>query len=303
MSSGVKVPHKSMTKKAGGGAAATKYEDYQEDSDNDLCSNIFKSMQLVQGICCTVICCPCGLLGAGPLKVVPEGSRAVVLRYGKFSRIVGPGTYHYNVGVEEYLVESVQVRTMDLSRQVMMTKDNVTVDVNAVVYYRIADIRKALFNVNNYSYATMNFAQSSLRTAIGENTLDELFNNRAKIAESLRSCIDEETDEWGIEVSDVEIKDLEIPPSMQRVMAAVAEATREGSAKIITAKAERQAADTLYEAAEIMAENPISLQLRWFQTLAEMAGDQNKTIIIPGELTSLGGLVGGGASDALKKAL
>ncbi|KAL6052796.1 Mechanosensory protein 2 [Balamuthia mandrillaris] len=265
--------------------AVTEYNDYEEDLDNDGCSNIFKSMLAIRGYLNTVLCCPCGVLGCGPVIRVREGQRAAVIRYGKLHRIVGPGTYHYNTGTEQFRIEDIQTRTLDVPKQNMLTRDNVPVEINAVIYYRIEDIRKALFNVSDFCQATTNFAQSTLRTVVGEVTLDELFSDRHGVNTHLTELIDAATDGWGIFVSAVEIKDLVIPVDMQRTMAAVAEATREGSAKIITAKAEKEAAATLSEAAEVMAKNPIALQLRYYQTLTEISAEHNSTIVVPSEFT------------------
>jgi len=169
-----------------------------------------------------------------------------------------------------------------------MTKDNVSLAINAVIYYQITDVKKAIFNVRDCQSATSNFAQSTLRTVIGEHNLDEIFANRAQINARLTHIIDVETDLWGIKVTNVEIKDIQIPPEMERILAAVAEAKREGAAKIITAEAELKAATTLAEAADIMSTNPMSLQLRYFQTLAEISADKNSTIIVPSEIITGG---------------
>lgn len=182
---------------------------------------------------------------------------------------------------------SVQVQTLDVPQQNVITKDNITVTVHAVIYFSVINVEKAAFSVANVTLAVANFAQSTLRTVIGENTLDELFNHRQKIVSRLTQLIDEETELWGVKVSNVEMKDISIPASMTRVMAAVAEAQREGAAKVITAEAELRAASTLAEAADILATNPLTIQLRYFQTLSEVASDRTSTIILPSDISGI----------------
>merc|ERR1711934_707287 len=258
-----------------------------EINDDDGMSSMFQSMRAVGGYINTLLALPFGVCGGGPIQTVEEGHKACVLVYGKLDRIVGPGTYHYNVGIERYMIRSMKIRTLDVPQQSMMTKDDVTVAVNAVCYYQIRNLKKAVFAVENVDMATSNFAQCTLRTVVGENTLDRLFQDRKNINHQLTSIIDTETDKWGVYVSVVEIKDIIIPKNMQRVMAAVAEAHREGNAKVITAEAKLRASSILSDAAAIMSQNPVSLQLRYFQTLTEVAAEKNSTIIIPSEAGSM----------------
>jgi len=206
------------------------------------------------------------------------------LNFGKLSKIVGPGTYYANPCTTEIKVISVQIVTLDVPVQKVMSRDNVQITINAVVYYQIVDVQRAVFNVRDYNAATSNFAQSTLRTVIGEFNMDEIFAKRSLINDRLTEIIDKETDAWGIKVTAVEIKDLTIPAQMERAMAATAEAQREGAAKVISAQAELKASTTLAEAADIMMTNPMTLQLRYFQTLSEISSDKNNTIIVPAEM-------------------
>jgi len=260
---------------------------YHEDVDDDIGSSFYKGMMTLQGWGYTFFSLPFSIVGCGPFKQITEGQRGVILRFGKFERVLGPGTYHYNVGSEKIYVRSIQIKTIDVPRQEMMTSDNLTVMINAVVYYRIEDVRKAIFNVLDCDLATSNIAQSLLRTVVGQNTLEDLFHSRQQVNSQLTKLIDEATVEWGVRVSAVEIKDIAIPESLQRVMASVAEATREGHAKVISAEAEKRAASTLTEAADIMSKNPITLQLRYFQTLTEIASEKSTTIIVPSGVAGL----------------
>jgi regulator of protease activity HflC (stomatin/prohibitin superfamily) len=257
------------------------------ETDDDCCSSCFRCLRLCGGCCCSVICCPFGCCGGGPVIRVNEGYRAAVLRFGKLVRIVGPGTYHYNYGSEDYILKSIKVEMLEIPKQHMMTRDNVTVEVDAVVYFQVYDVKKALFNVQQESLATLNIAQATLRTVIGEHNLDKLFSKRQEINQRLTELIDEHTEPWGVRVTAVEVKDIQIPPEMRRVMAATAEAEREGNAKVITAEAEYRAATTLAKAAQIMAQNPVTLQLRYFQTLTEIASERNSTIIVPSEISGM----------------
>jgi regulator of protease activity HflC (stomatin/prohibitin superfamily) len=263
--------------------------------DNDCGSMFYKGVLWGGGCLTTALCtvvCPC----CGPNIVkVNEGYKAAVLRYGKLERIVGPGTYFRNPCIEEFFVKSVKIVTLDVPPQHVITRDNVTVRINTVVFYQIVDIQKAVFNVDACDSAISNFAQSTIRTVIGENSLDDIFQKRSAINERLTRIIDEETEGWGIKVPNVEVKDISIPENMQRVLAATAEATREGRAKIITAEAELTAASTLAEAADIMSTNPMALQLRYFQTLTEIAAENNSTVIVP---TEVFGLLGGAQQRA-----
>jgi len=259
------------------------------DDDNTACSSCLRGCLWFGGAFQTVCCIPCLPCGGGGVSFkIEEGYRAAVLHYGKLKQVVGPGTYYANPCTTQFKVVSIQVVTLDVPRQQVMTKDNVSLTINAVVYYQIVDVKKAIFNVRDCQSATSNFAQSTLRTVIGEHNLDEIFANRAQINARLTHIIDVETDLWGIKVTNVEIKDIQIPPEMERVLAAVAEAKREGDAKVITASAELRAANTLAEAADIMMTNPMSLQLRYFQTLTEISAEKNSTIIVPSELITGG---------------
>ncbi|GIK62728.1 MAG: membrane protein [Chloroflexota bacterium] len=233
------------------------------------------------------VCCGSALV-AGLLylisgfRIVNEYERGVVFRLGRVTKGArGPGWFFILPGLERMLVVDLRVITLDVPAQECISRDNVTIRVNAVVYYRVLDPIKAVVTIKNFNVATLQIAQTTLRSIIGQHELDQLLSQRERINEELQKVIDEQTEPWGIKVSVVEIKDVELPQSMQRVMARQAEADRERRAKIIHAEGELQAAIQLRQAAEQMANEPIALQLRYLQTLTEIAVEKNSTILFP----------------------
>jgi len=176
---------------------------------------------------------------------------------------------------------------LDVAPQNIMTKDNLSVFVNAVCYYRVTNAKLAMFEVENYNFALDNLAQITLRTVLGEHTLSEVFSERIKINNRLTELLDHDTDPWGIKVNAVEMKDIRIPEQMQRAMAAVAESNQEATAKLISARAQRDAAEILGEAAEKMGKDPAALQLQWFETLQKIAQEKQSTIVVPDSILGL----------------
>jgi regulator of protease activity HflC (stomatin/prohibitin superfamily) len=217
------------------------------------------------------------------IRMAQEYERAVVFRFGRLRRDTkGPGLYLVRpFGIDRVVTIDLRVVTLDIPRQDCITRDNVTVGVNAVAYFQVVDPRRAVVAVKDYMNATFQIAQTSLRSVIGQVELDELLGERERVNEHLREIIDHETEPWGVKVSVVEIKDVELPPQMQRAMARQAEAEREKRAKIIHAEGEMEAAQQLYEAAATIAREPSALQLRFLQTLTEIAVEKNSTIIFP----------------------
>ncbi len=215
------------------------------------------------------------------IKIVQEYERGVIFRLGRFIGVKGPGLFFIIPIVDRMVKVDLRVVTLDVPSQEAITRDNVTVKVNAVAYFRVVDPAKAVIEVENYRRATSQIAQTTLRNVIGQSELDEILAHREKINIELRRIIDETTEPWGVRVDIVEIKDVELPPGMQRAMARQAEAEREKRAKIIHAEGEYQAAQTLAEAARVISRDPAALQLRYLQTLTEIAVEQNSTIIFP----------------------
>jgi len=215
------------------------------------------------------------------LKVLREYQRAVVFRLGRVVGARGPGIIYVIPGIEKAIRIDLRTITMDIPSQDVITKDNVSLKVNAVLYFRVIDPNRAVVEVQNYLFATSQNAQTTLRSVCGEVELDQLLAEREKINAHLQSIIDQHTEPWGIKVVQVAIKFIDLPEEMRRVMARQAEAERERRAKVIAAEGEYQAAQRLADASAIMAKEPIALQLRFLQTLVEIASENNSTIIFP----------------------
>ncbi|CAB49571.1 slipin family protein [Pyrococcus abyssi] len=217
---------------------------------------------------------------ASAIKIVKEYERAVIFRLGRVVGARGPGLFFIIPIFEKAVIVDLRTQVLDVPVQETITKDNVPVRVNAVVYFRVVDPVKAVTQVKNYIMATSQISQTTLRSVIGQAHLDELLSERDKLNMQLQRIIDEATDPWGIKVTAVEIKDVELPAGMQRAMAKQAEAERERRARITLAEAERQAAEKLREAAEIISEHPMALQLRTLQTISDVASDKSNVIVL-----------------------
>ena len=231
------------------------------------------------------------------VRIVQEYERGVIFRLGRLVGARGPGLFFLIPFVERMVKVDLRVVTLDVPAQECITRDNVTVKVNAVVYFRVMDPSMAIVNVENYQRATWLVSQTTLRSVLGQSELDELLSQREQINAELCRIIDEETEPWGIKVSMVEVKDVELPSSMQRAMAKQAEAEREKRAKIIHAEGEYTASEQLAMAAERLALHPTAMQLRYLQTLTEIGVEQNSTVIFPVPVDLLRGLMdklGGG---------
>lgn len=216
------------------------------------------------------------------IKILREYERAVIFRLGRLvPEPRGPGIVFVAAPLEKMVRVSLRTITMDVPPQDVITRDNVSVKVNAVVYFRVFSPTRAIVEVENYLYATSQLAQTTLRSILGEVELDGLLSEREKLNARLQQVLDEHTDPWGIKVSMVEVKHVDLPQEMQRAMAKQAEAEREKRAKIIHADGELQAAASLSKAAEVMTVNPLTIQLRYLQTLTEIATEKNSTIIFP----------------------
>lgn len=215
------------------------------------------------------------------IKIVQEFERGVIFRLGRLVGAKGPGLFFIIPFVDRMAKVDLRVVTLDIPSQEAITKDNVTVSVNAVAYFRVLDPSAAIVQVEDYRKATWQIAQTTLRSVLGQSELDELLTQREAINEKLQQIIDEQTEPWGIKVSIVEVKDVELPETMKRAMARQAEAEREKRAKIIHAQGELDAAQTLRDAAGKMSEEPSALQLRYLSTLSEIAVEKNSTIIFP----------------------
>ena len=250
------------------------------------------------GIVLIVIIVFLAMVAFSAIKVVQEYERGVVFRLGRLVGPRGPGLILLIPFIERMTKVDLRTVTMDIPAQEVITKDNVTVRVNAVAYFRVVDPNAAVVNIADYIRATSQIAQTTLRSTLGQSTLDDLLTEREHINEQLQIIIDQQTEPWGIKVSVVEVKDVELPQSMQRAMARQAEAEREKRAKIIHAEGEFQASQQLAEAAQVMDENPITIQLRYLQTLTEIGAEKNTTIVFPLPIDLIGSILGNGANGA-----
>ncbi len=215
------------------------------------------------------------------IKVLREYERGVIFRLGRSIGMKGPGLIFLIPVIDKMVKIPLRTVAMEVPSQDVITRDNVSVKVNAVIYFRVLDATRAVLEVENYLYATSQIAQTTLRSTLGESDLDELLSQRDKLNKELQRVIDGHTEPWGIKVSTVEVKNVDLPQEMQRAIARQAEAERERRAKIINAEGELQASQKLSEAAAVIATQPLAMQLRYLQTLAEIATENNSTTIFP----------------------
>jgi regulator of protease activity HflC (stomatin/prohibitin superfamily) len=221
------------------------------------------------------------MLGTASIKIVQEYERGVVFRLGRLVGARGPGLIFLIPGVEAMRRVDLRIVTLEVPAQEAITRDNVTVKVNAVVYFRVVNPDEAVVKVLDFIRATSLIAQTTLRSILGQSDLDHLLSERDKINAELQQVIDQQTDAWGVKVTSVEVRDVELPQSMQRAMARQAEAEREKRAKIIHAEGEFSASQQLAAAAQVIGSQPATLQLRYLQTLTEIAAEKNSTIVFP----------------------
>jgi len=221
------------------------------------------------------------IVAASAIKILREYERGVIFRLGRLIGAKGPGLIFIIPGIDKLLRISLRTVTLDIPPQDVITRDNISIKVNAVVYFRVMDPNKAVVEVENYLYATSQLAQTTLRSVVGQADLDELLSQRDKINVTLQDILDKHTEPWGIKVSLVETKQVDLPEEMRRAIARQAEAERERRAKVIHAEGEYQAAEKLAQAAAVIGTNPAAIQLRFLQTLTEVATEKNSTTIFP----------------------
>lgn len=238
--------------------------------------NIIASSSLYLGILIVII-----IILSQAIKIVKEYERGVIFRLGRVVGAKGPGLIILIPIVDHMVKVSLRTINMDVPAQEVITSDTVPIKVNAVIYFRVVDPVKAVISVENYISATSQIAQTTLRSVLGERDLDTFLSQREKINQTLQQIVDEQTDPWGIKVSTVETKDIELPENMRRAMAKQAESERERRAKVIHAEGEFQASEKLVQAAEKMSSQPLALQLRYLQTLGVIAADKNTTTVFP----------------------
>ena len=215
------------------------------------------------------------------LKVLREYERGVIFLLGKFWKVKGPGLIVVIPGIQQMVRVSLRIVVMDVPSQDLISRDNVSVKVNAVVYFRVVDPQKAIIQVENFLVATSQLAQTTLRSVLGKHMLDDMLAEREKLNLAIQTTLDAHTDAWGIKVSNVEIKQIDINESMIRAIARQAEAERERRAKVIHAEGELQASEKLFQAAKVLAQEPLAIQLRYLETLTVIGADKNTTIVFP----------------------
>ncbi|HUG57349.1 MAG TPA: slipin family protein [Candidimonas sp.] len=226
------------------------------------------------------------------IKILREYQRGVIFTLGRFSKVKGPGLIFVIPVVQQMVRVDLRVVTMDVPSQDVISRDNVSVKVNAVLYFRVVAPDKAIIQVERYLEATSQLAQTTLRAVLGKHELDEMLSEREKLNLDIQQILDAQTDSWGIKVTNVEIKHIDLNESMVRAIARQAEAERERRAKVIHAEGEKQAAQALMEAAEILANQPSAMQLRYLQTLTQVAGDKSSTLVFPIPVDLLSSLMG-----------
>lgn len=221
------------------------------------------------------------ILAFNSIKILPEWDRAVVLRFGRSMGIRGPGLIIIIPLVERIIRVDTRTVTMDIKPQDVITLDNVSMKVNAVIYFRVLEPEKAVTQVEDYYFATSQLAQTTLRSVLGQYQMDDLLSSRDKINHTLQKILDQSTEPWGIKVSVVEVKHIDLPKEMQRAMARQAEAERERRAKVISAEGEFQRAEKLKDASDILSQSPVAIQLAYLQALTEMNSEGTKTVVLP----------------------
>ena len=221
------------------------------------------------------------LLAASSLRILREYQRGVVFQLGRFWRVKGPGLVILIPGIQQMVRIDLRIVVVDIPSQDVISRDNVSVKVNAVLYFRVVDAQLAVIQVENFLAATSQLAQTTLRTVLGKHTLDEMLSERERLNLDLQKILDAQTDAWGIKVANVEIKHVDLNETMIRAIARQAEAERERRAKVINAEGELQASEKLAQAAEILARQPQAIQLRYLETLTVIAADKNSTIVFP----------------------
>lgn len=251
---------------------------------------------MIGGIAMSTVLVLLGLLAASSLRILREYERGVVFQLGRFWRVKGPGLVILIPGIQQMVRIDLRVVVMDVPSQDVISRDNVTLKVNAVLYFRVVDPERAVIQVENFLAATSQLAQTTLRAVLGKHALDEMLSERERLNLDLQKILDSQTDAWGIKVTNVEIKHVDLNESMIRAIARQAEAERERRAKVIHAEGELQAAVKLAEAAGILATQPQALQLRYLETLTVIAADKNSTIVFPLPIDVIGPLL-----DAMKR--
>lgn len=254
-----------------------------QDSPNCITS-IYNNLSKMGGNCISCLCIP--FLCCGPIKLIPQGYKGVMTEFGIFMKVLSPGRYNYNMCTQEIILISTKTKVIPISTQKIMTGDNLSVTIDAVCFFNISNVKKALFNVENYTESIENLSKTVLRTVVGENDLQSLFSDRSVINTRLSSLMVERTKEWGVDNITVDIKDVSIPSDLQRVMAKTAEVKQDSMSKVIAAEGEKKAVEILSSASELIKNNPEAMELLWFNTIKDISKEKSNTIIVPNSIIS-----------------
>ncbi len=241
------------------------------------------------------------IIVAMSVKILPEWDRGVVLRFGRFVGVRGPGLIILVPFVEKLVRVDTRIVTMDIQPQEIITRDNVSMKVNAVIYFKVMDPKSAITQIENYYFATSQLSQTTLRSVLGQYEMDDLLSNRDKINSTLQNILDEATEAWGIKISAVEVKQIDLPAEMQRAMARQAEAEREKRAKLISADAELQRAEKLRDASNMLSQSPSAISLAYLQTMSEISSETTQTIVFPLPLDMIKPFIQAQAKEAAQK--
>lgn len=252
-----------------------------KEAPTDCQSGGYKCLLWSLGEAVRLFCLPLGWTGLSPKVTVERGYTGLLMQFGTLHQVLPPGLYVINPFAQNVHRVSLKTTTLEVPRQSAMTKDNLSVLVDAVAYLTVVDPVRATFEVDDYRLAVLKLVQSTLRSVIGELELGQLFAGRKHVSDRLAECMGVSCKRWGVVIDGVEIRDIQIPENMQRAMAQIAEASREAEAKVIVAKGQLAAAHIFREAAETMQKEPASLQLQWFETLRQIAAEKNSTVIVP----------------------
>jgi regulator of protease activity HflC (stomatin/prohibitin superfamily) len=268
-----------------------EYKNMEENNiiGNNCITSSYNCIARMMGNVITCICIPFCTLG--PIKVIEQGNAGILTRYGKYKGTLNPGRYTYNTCIDNIIEVSLKNQSLNITTQRVMTKDNLTIMIDAVCFYKIENAKKVLFAVKDYEKCILNICQSTLRTVIGESELTKIFENRTEINKRMSDLLNDHMEIWGIGRVFIEIKDVEIPKELQRVMAILAESKQEAQAKLVAAEADCKSAEILYKISEKLKENPIALELIWYNTLKEVSKEKSNTIVLSKGIENIMGIV------------
>lgn len=255
------------------------YGSFEPEYKPNCITSTYNNLASCFGNITTCLCIP--LFCCGPIKTIPQGYHGILTRFGIFKKLLYPGTYTYNYCTDEIIKVSLKTQNIPISSQRVMTKDNLTVTIDAVCFFNINNAEYAIFKVDNYYKSIENLSKTVLRTIIGENDLSDLFAKRTSINNQITNLLESRTKDWGIDNITVHIQDVAIPSELQRVMAKTAESLQDSKSKIITAEGEQKAAEIFVKASKLIKDNPEALELIWFNTLKDISKEKSNTIIVP----------------------